>query len=273
MTPFKERMNLYRAYREQNPGKNYWDWKASLEVPAMQDGGETQPGGYTEDYWSLAARKAKHKDLDPTSRFAPEALLIDNDATGEEDQYWRAYLGLDNWVPAMNENAKTEWDDEKEAERIAEGKLPSEFFGTTQKMDLNLQAVADTLHLGEIYRNYDEYAKNNPDAPTKRSIKKAYDYAKKVMDHPGEWQQMDANQYTLFPNKSMEDNEYDPLGMLGEYGMKWVPEDKALYVHDTYDFPWYAKLAGNIKDRPREMKIRGKIKFNPEKGAKLFRNK
>jgi hypothetical protein len=31
----------------------------------------------------------------------------------------------------MNENAKTEWDDEKEAERIAEGKLPSEFFGTT----------------------------------------------------------------------------------------------------------------------------------------------
>lgn len=273
MTPFKERMNLYRAYREQNPGKNYWDWKQSLEVPAMRGGGETQLGGYTEDYWSLAARKAKHKDLDPTSRFGPEALLIDNAATGEEDQYWRAYLGLDNWVPAMNENAKTEWDDEKEAEKIAEGKLPSEFFGTTQKMDLNLQAVADTLHLGKIYRNYDEYAKNNPDVPTKRSIKKAYDYAKKVMDHPGEWQQMDANQYTLFPNKSMEDNEYDPLGMLGEYGMKWVPEDSVLYVHDTYDFPWYAKLAGGIKDRPREMKIRGKINFNPEEGAKLFRNK
>ena len=30
MTPFKERMNLYRAYREQNPDKNYWDWKASV---------------------------------------------------------------------------------------------------------------------------------------------------------------------------------------------------------------------------------------------------
>lgn len=43
MTPFKERMNLYRAYREQNPDKNYWDWKQSLEVPAMQNGGETQP--------------------------------------------------------------------------------------------------------------------------------------------------------------------------------------------------------------------------------------
>lgn len=42
MTPFKERMNLYRAYREQNPGKNYWDWKQSLEVPAMQDGGSTE---------------------------------------------------------------------------------------------------------------------------------------------------------------------------------------------------------------------------------------
>lgn len=31
MTPFKERMNLYRAYREQNPDKNYWDWKASID--------------------------------------------------------------------------------------------------------------------------------------------------------------------------------------------------------------------------------------------------
>lgn len=43
MTPFKERMNLYRAYREQNPDKNYWDWKQSLEVPAMQYGGENKP--------------------------------------------------------------------------------------------------------------------------------------------------------------------------------------------------------------------------------------
>ena len=42
MTPFKERMNLYRAYREQNPDKNYWDWKASLEVPAMSTGGRNE---------------------------------------------------------------------------------------------------------------------------------------------------------------------------------------------------------------------------------------
>jgi hypothetical protein len=54
-------------------------------VPTMQNGGITYPGGYTENYWSLAARKAKHKDLDPTSRFSPEALFIDNAATGEED--------------------------------------------------------------------------------------------------------------------------------------------------------------------------------------------
>lgn len=84
---------------------------------------------------------------------------------------------------------------------------------------------------------------------------------------------MDANEYTLFPNNMSENNEYDPLGMLGRYGMKWVPEDNALYVHDTYDFPWYAKIAGKLKDRPREMKIRSKIKFDPKKGAKLFRNK
>lgn len=62
MTPFKERMNLYRAYREQNPGKNYWDWKASLEVPAMVDGGNTedyQPTSEIPTYWDEESQSFK----------------------------------------------------------------------------------------------------------------------------------------------------------------------------------------------------------------------
>lgn len=62
MTPFRERMNLYRAYREQNPGKNYWDWKASLEVPAMQDGGNTedyQPTSEIPTYWDEESQSFK----------------------------------------------------------------------------------------------------------------------------------------------------------------------------------------------------------------------
>lgn len=35
----------------------------------------------------------------------------------------------------MNPNAKTEWDDAVEAEKLANGELPSEFYGTTPTMD------------------------------------------------------------------------------------------------------------------------------------------
>lgn len=33
---FKQRMQNLKSYRENNPGKGYWDWK----VEAFQDGGE-----------------------------------------------------------------------------------------------------------------------------------------------------------------------------------------------------------------------------------------
>ena len=34
---FKQRMQNLKSYRENNPGKGYWDWK----VEAFQDGGQT----------------------------------------------------------------------------------------------------------------------------------------------------------------------------------------------------------------------------------------
>lgn len=33
---FKQRMQNLKSYRENNPGKGYWDWK----VEAFQEGGE-----------------------------------------------------------------------------------------------------------------------------------------------------------------------------------------------------------------------------------------
>lgn len=34
---FKQRMQNLKSYRENNPGKGYWDWK----VEAFADGGQT----------------------------------------------------------------------------------------------------------------------------------------------------------------------------------------------------------------------------------------
>lgn len=39
---FKKRMQSLKSYRENNPGKGYWDWK----VEQFQDGGEVPPTNY-----------------------------------------------------------------------------------------------------------------------------------------------------------------------------------------------------------------------------------
>ena len=60
------------------------------------------------------------------------------------------------------------------------------------------------------------------------------------------------------------------LGMLANFGMMWNPEEGVIYVHDTYDFPKFSR--NFVGDRPKEMKIRGRINFDPKKGSKLLRN-
>ena len=60
--------------------------------------------------------------------------------------------------------------------------------------------------------------------------------------------------------------------MLADFAMKWSPSEGVLRVHDTYDYPLYARLLGGIPKRPKEMKIRGLVKFDPEKGSVLLRD-
>jgi hypothetical protein len=43
-------------------------------------------------------------------------------------------------------------------------------------------------------------------------------------------------------------------------------------MHDTYDFPNWVTWLSSIPDRPKEMKIRSKINFDPNKGSWLLRN-
>lgn len=230
----------------------------------------SQKGGYAKS--SEKDRFDKSKELDPTGGFGPSSFVIKS-ASGEEQQYYREYLGLPSRVPKMNPKAKTEWDDKVEAEKVKNGELPSDFYGTTKRMDLNLQAIGDTLNTGKIYRNYDEYKKANPKLPSKKTIKTIYETGKRVLNSPNEWHQVDGDITAIKKGLEISTQESNPLGMLADFGMKWVPEENKIYIHDTYDFPEILTGKGRpMYDRPKEMKIRGRIDFNPKKGSYLLRD-
>lgn len=236
------------------------------------DGGSTNEGGWPED--TLKQRKRRYGRYDPVGGLGADQLLYmffgGNHSSGEENEYWKAYLGLDNNVPKMSPNAKTSWDDTIEKQKIESGELPSDFYGTTPRMDLTIQAVADTLNTGKILRNYDDYKKKHKDLPSKKTVERIYNTGKRILENPNTWQQVDGDNNAIKKKLDIVTNESNPIGMLANFGMMWNPEEGALYMHDTYDFPdWAAPLVG---DRPKEMKIRSKIGFDPKKGSVLLRD-
>ncbi len=228
-------------------------------------------GGYTS---STESREYVNASYDPALGFDPISWMFStNRSKGEENEYWRAYLGLENEVPKMNPAAKTAWDDKVEAEKTAAGKLPSDFYGTTPRMDQMIQVVADTLNTGKLLRNYDEYKKEVPDLADRRTIEHMYNDGKRVMENPGKWTQVtEGPQFMLYDRIDPQTNEIAPLGMLADFGMMWSPDEGALRVHDTYDFPFYVRALSRIPQRPREMKIRGLVKFDPNRGSVLLRD-
>lgn len=232
-----------------------------------------EQGGWSEK--SKTRRERRHRIYDPAGGIGPITqgvymIMGGNKSRGEENEYWKAYLGLDNAVPKMNPNAKTSWDDNVEAEKVANGESPSDFYGTTPRMDLNIQAIADTLNTGKIVRNYDKYKEEFPQLPQKWVIEEMYKTGKQVLDNPNQWHQADGDRASIKRGHEYSTNEFNPLGMLANFGMMWKPKEGAIYMHDTYDFPKWARIF--VGNRPKEMKIRSKIKFDPKKGSKLLRD-
>ena len=230
-------------------------------------------GGYSSK--SKLIRRIRRRLFDPAGGTGPISqglylIMGGNKSRGEENEYWKAYLGLDNAVPKMNPDAKTPWDDQIESDKISNGELPSDFYGTTPRMDLNIQAIADTLNTGKIVRDYEAYKAKHPNLPRKWEMEEMYNTGKRVLDNPNTWQQVDGDHTSIKKRLESSTNEMSPLGMLANFGMMWKPQEGAIYVHDTYDF----KPAGRIivGNRPKEMKIRGRINFDPKKGSKLLRN-
>lgn len=232
---------------------------------------DNKDGGY--DSSTLQERKRLHKKWDPTGGFEPlswiASSIAGNMAKGEENEYYKTYLGLPSMIGPMNKGSQTNWDYEEEERKKRSGEPPSDFYGTTPRMDVNIQAIADTLNTGRIVRNYNKYKQIQPNLPSKDYIERIYNTGKEVMDNPGKWIQVDDGR-AIKHGYDKHLDESDPLGMLGKFGMRW--EQEALYIHDTYDFPWSARAATGIPARPREMKIRGRINFKPDKGSVLLRD-
>ena len=233
----------------------------------------SEDGGYNQS--TLNNRQELLKKWDPTGGFGIGSWILSkslgNLAKGEENEYYKTYLGLPSKVQPMKQGAQTNWDYQEEERKKQAGEQPSDFYGTTPRMDYNIQAIADTLNTGKIVRNYDVYKQKEPSLPNKEYIEKIYNSGKQVMENPSKWVQVeDGRAIKQGYDKQLE--ESDPLGMLGKFGMRWEPNQKALYVHDTYDFPWKARAATGIPVRPREMKIRGRINFDPNRGSVLLRD-
>lgn len=265
-------LDLYTLYEDiKRPLSQYANGGRILDGKTEDNQTLDNEGGWSDN--SRARRERRHDKYDPTGNYILQPLYMlmgGNQAAGEENEYWKAYLGLKNAVPKMNPNAKTSWDDAIEAEKIANGELPSDFYGTTPRMDLNIQAVADTLNTGKILRNYDKYKEGRYYFPTKRTIEEIYKTGKRILENPNTWQQVEGDNVAIKAKPDDTIHEYNPLGMLADFGMMWDPKTKSIYVHDTYDFgPISQIFAGK---RPKEMKIRSKISFDPAKGSKLLRN-
>ena len=125
--------------------------------------------------------------------------------------------------------------------------------------------------LGNMVRNYEKYDKMY-DLPHIETITQAYEQAKNILNNPNQWTFVDGEIPIGGYRYDSKTSETNPLGMLSHFGMKWVPEENALYMHDTYDFPNKVYTFTDIPVRPREMKIRSRINFDPIRGSWLLRS-
>jgi hypothetical protein len=243
---------------------------------------------YVEDI-PVKDRKKIHSQYDPTGGLdffnSIMSSYYGNLAKGEENEYWKAYMGLPNAVPKMEDEAKTEWDDNVENRLL----YKSDFYGITPRIKYNIETLADTAGWRNIIENnwlyYDNMKlKENPfdfehpyieykdykreEFADEDKLKKHFKRAKEIMENPNKWIQVDSDELRPIKYKYNEKTrESNPLGMFAKFGIKWVPKDTALYIHDTYDFPDKVYKYTDIPRRKHIMKIRAKIPFNPNKGS------
>lgn len=113
-TQFKQRMKSLKSYREQNPGKGYWDWKAQ----AFEDGGEVESkypqfiNGQRVNRWTgqpIATGQATPVlDLRTAADFTPvgDALSVNDAYQAIKNRDWLgaglSALAVAPFIPTVN---------------------------------------------------------------------------------------------------------------------------------------------------------------------------
>lgn len=244
----------------------------------MGNSKKTSQGGYSQD--QLKKNTSVHKEFNPAGGFTFLDYILGqvlsqldgqppNNAKGEENEYWKAYLGLDNNVPRYSDQQNKTW----EKETNTKEHIDRDYYTTTPRMDQDIQALADTMNLNRIVNNYDELNKTYNFDKSRKYYEKLLKQARDVMEHPNDWRQIKGDLTGVRDNDdSNKVNEYNPLGMLNNFALMWNPKTSKLYMHDDYDFPQKITSFSSIPKRPIPMKIRSAINYDPNKGSIALRS-
>lgn len=186
-------------------------------------------------------------------------------ATPVEEAYFRHYLNLDRDKELVPDTqSRINWDKDN-----AGG---SEYVGIPQPVARRVQAIADTLNNGKIYREYDKYKSMNPDLPTQDKIGEIYKFGKTLLESNKGEQANESMSVKPIKRPNHIQSNATGLEILGDFGLRWDKDNNILKVYDTYDFPSWATGKRRIPERKRPLRIREDIKFDPKKGSYLLRD-
>lgn len=188
----------------------------------------------------------------------------DTFAPEHEENLWRAYtMGGTDGLP----KSKIRFDGEDLGD--------ADVVGLPKEQAFIVQAVADTLYADQMRKKVRGYT--DPNLWKQESMRrKAMDYqelSRNIINNPGEWVLVGESSSPVRKTSGSGDRQfnYSGLGGLKNFYMRWNPDDSTLDVKDEYDFKDEG-VEGNIPRRDRRLFIRDKIKFNPKKGSRFYRN-
>ena len=188
----------------------------------------------------------------------------DTFAPEHEENLWRAYtMGDTKGLP----KSKIRFDGEDLGN--------ADVVGLPEEQAFIVQAVADTLYADQMRKKVRGYT--DPNLWKQESMRReAMDYqelSRNIINNPGEWVLVGESSSPVRKTSGSGDRQfnYSGLGGLKNFYMRWNPDDSTLDVKDEYDFRDEG-VEGNIPRRDRRLFIRDKIKFNPKKGSRFYRN-
>lgn len=188
-----------------------------------------------------------------------------NMATPVEEAYWKHYLNLGrDKILVPDTKSRINWD--------KENGVNSEYVGVPQPVARRVQALADTLNMGKIVRNYQTYKEKYPELPEEDTMNDMYKFGKELLDS-GKALQANEDMTIKDINRNVNvQRRATGLEILGKFGMKWDKNTNTIKLYDTYDFPSRYTGKYSIPEREKTLRIREDIKFDPKQGSFLLRD-